>query len=169
MTQDSDAQFITPPNNLKNKVKYNTNSSIDLEMLEKAEDLISGMKDNYLDWVREDMDKLQAAFNKAVKTMKKDDFQEVFEVSHDMKGQGGSFGYDLVTIVGNDLCRFIESVEEFSPNDATIVKIHIDTLRLIINNAMEGDGGEEGQKLLEGIKAVISKFVGEPENSVSGF
>jgi HPt (histidine-containing phosphotransfer) domain-containing protein len=169
MSQEKEAQFITPPNNLKNKVKYNTETSVDLEMLEKAEDMIAGMKDNYLDWVKEDLEKLQKAYDKAKSSMKKQDFQEVFEVAHDMKGQGGSFNYDLVTIVGNDLCRFIESVDEFSQSDSEIVKIHIDSIRLIVAKGLEGDGGEEGQQLLEAIKAVIDKYVGKPEEKMTGF
>lgn len=169
MSQEKEAQFITPPNNLKNKVKYNTETSVDLEMLEKAEDMIAGMKDNYLDWVKEDLEKLQKAYDKAKSSMKKQDFQEVFEVAHDMKVQGGSFNYDLVTIVGNDLCRFIESVDEFSQSDSEIVKIHIDSIRLIVAKGLEGDGGEEGQQLLEAIKAVIDKYVGKPEEKMTGF
>ena len=33
---------------------------------------------------------------------------KVFQIFHDIKGQGGGFGYDRIIVLGNDLCRLIE-------------------------------------------------------------
>ena len=84
------------------------------------------------------------------------------------------FGYTLVTIVGNMLCRLIERLED---RWRYVVFgrycVHVDTLRLIIAKEMAGDGGKEGEHMLKGLEAAITKtFAGssgqlEPANRVS--
>ena len=38
---------------------------------------------------------------------RKAEAEQVFQIAHDIKGQGGSFGYDLMTLIANELCRLI--------------------------------------------------------------
>jgi hypothetical protein len=44
-----------------------------------------------------------------------------------MKGQDGSFGYDLMAILGNDICRFIESEERAGKVDLEVTYLYIGT------------------------------------------
>ena len=68
------------------------------------------MTDSYLEWVVEDLKKIEQAFSalESASGDKKEEMNGVFQVSHDIKGQGGSFGYDLMTAIGNELCCFIK-------------------------------------------------------------
>ena len=155
-------EYIYPPNTLKNKVTVDA-GSVDLVAIEQAEAAIMDMKDDYLVWVIEDMDKLQGAYDAAVKDAanRAAAQEDIYAFAHDIKGQGGSFGYPLMTAVGNHLCKFIEGVDGVL-NDAQleVVKVHIDTLRLIILEKMEGDGGKAGDRLLKGLVAVVTKIPG---------
>ncbi|OFX12602.1 MAG: hypothetical protein A2516_06490 [Alphaproteobacteria bacterium RIFOXYD12_FULL_60_8] len=155
---DSEPEFITPPTNIKSKVSI-TPDGVDLEALEKAEQVIAGLQDSYLDWVEEDLRNIQAAYDKAVADAanRKAYFDEIFRISHDVKGQGGSFDYPLMTIIGNHLCRFLESVETPKESDLQVIKLHIDSLRVVITQRMAGDGGAVGTKLVAGIEAVLTK------------
>ncbi|MCW8836869.1 MAG: Hpt domain-containing protein [Rhodospirillales bacterium] len=163
MSEEDDNTFekpsvITPPNPLKAKVGPPMPGGVDMAALERAEKLIAGMSDSYLEWAQEDLKKLQAAYDDLVKHgSKKEQIKQVFEIAHDIKGQGGSFGYDLMTIVGNQLCRFTEKKEELGPKELQVVKVHIDTLRVIIGERMKGDGGKAGQNLLKGLDMVVEK------------
>jgi 2,4-dienoyl-CoA reductase-like NADH-dependent reductase (Old Yellow Enzyme family) len=52
--------------------------------------------------------------------------EAIFAVSHDIKGQGGSFDYQLMTIVGNQLCRFIENLGGKADNNAIeVIELHM--------------------------------------------
>ena len=68
------------------------------------------MTDSYLEWVVEDLKKIEQAISalESASGDKKEEMNGVFQVSRDIKGQGGSFGYDLMTAIGNELCRFIK-------------------------------------------------------------
>ena len=119
------------------------------------------MSSTYLEWVQEDLANLSTAFEdlKAGPADKdKENLERIFGIAHDMKGQGGSFNYGLVTTVGNLLCRFVEKLEHPAPGDLKIIHLHVDGLRLVIANRMSGDGGEAGQNLVRGLMAVTEKL-----------
>jgi hypothetical protein len=83
----------------------------------------------------------------------------VFQVSHDIKGQGGSFGYDLMTAIANELCRLIEKADTITDSEVEAVKIHIDSLKLVIGEDMKGQGGKAGEKMLAGLQQVCDKLL----------
>lgn len=154
-------EIINPPNTLKQKVGIGGSGAVDLEALERAEQVILDMTDNYLEWVAEDLKKIEAAYQKLADASgdRKKEMDAIFQISHDIKGQGGSFGYDLMTAIGNELCRLIERIDKVGLNEVQAVKIHIDSMKLIIAQDMKGNGGKPGQKILASLHQVCEKLV----------
>jgi hypothetical protein len=157
-------KYITPPNNLRKKqIEAGVQLTLDPSLVGAAESKIVAMKDEYLRWVGGDLDKLAEACEAALKA--KDErahhVEELYNKAVIIKGQGGSFGFPLMTTIGSQLCRFIET-QGFGLDDAKmeIVKLHVETLRLVIQQRMEGDGGAMGQKLLTGLSLAIKKVTG---------
>lgn len=160
MSDDDTVSVIKPPDTLSAKVTKGGPGAVDLAAIERAESVIAGMADSYLDWVEDDLVKIAKA--QAELKAHKDDPAEymdrVFQIAHDMKGQGGSFGYDLMTILGNDLCRFIEGKEKVSGVDLEVIDLYIGTMQVVISKRISGDGGAEGNKVLTGLAAVVDKI-----------
>lgn len=161
---DSSVKYITPPNNLRKKqIDAGVNLTIDPSLIGAAESKISSMKSDYLKWVGADLDALTAACEAAVKNKESraTHIDALYSKAVEIKGQGGSFGFPLMTTVGSQLCRFIE-IQGNDLDDARmdIVKLHVETLRLVILQKMEGDGGPMGQKLLTGLSLAIKKVTG---------
>ncbi len=158
---DDKLEVINPPNTLKEKVGTGGPGAVDLEALQRAEEVIVGMTDSYLDWVVEDLKKIDEAYTKLAGATgdRKEELDGVFQVSHDIKGQGGSFGYDLMTAIGNELCRLIEKTETVGPGEVEAVKIHIDSMKLVIGEDMKGPGGKAGEEMLAGLQKICDKLV----------
>lgn len=153
------AQVIKPPQTLQGKVEKGGPGAVDLEALARAESVIANLADDYLDWVKEDLVRLEAAYDQLQKGGDdvKADLDVIFQIAHDMKGQGGSFGYDLMTAVGDHLCRLVEKMEKAGPREVMMVRVHIDAMRVIITKGLKGDGGNEGRQLLMGLTLVGDK------------
>ena len=152
------AQVIRPPQTLQNKVEKGGPGAVDLDALAKAEDVIANLADDYLDWVREDLVRLEKAYELLQGDGDvKERLDNVFQIAHDMKGQGGSFGFDLMTAIGDQLCRLVEKMDTVGPREITMVRVHIDAMRVIITKELKGDGGDEGRKLLMGLTLVGDK------------
>lgn len=161
---ESSVKYITPPNNLRKKqIDAGVALTIDPSLVGAAETKIGAMKGDYLKWVVGDLEKLSTFCDIAMKEKgdRSKQVEDLYNKAVEIKGQGGSFGYPLMTSIGTQLCRFIET-QGFGLDDAKmdVVKVHVETLRLVIVQKMEGDGGPMGQKLLTGLSLAIKKVTG---------
>jgi len=152
-------EIINPPQTLQAKVDKGGPGAVDLDALAKAEDVIASLADDYIDWVREDLVRLQGAYDKlkAGEGDWEEDLEALFQIAHDMKGQGGSFGYDLMTAIGDHLCRLVEKFEQVGPRELEMIRVHIDGMRVVITKELKGDGGDEGRQLLMGLTLMVEK------------
>lgn len=123
---------------------------------EQAAAVISELSVKYPAWAMGDVLKLKRFFNDAhsvsgparAQVIK----EELYRVSHDIKGQGGTFGYPLMTEMATSLCDFIKCHEVFGHEDMVIIKDHIDDLEMILNEKLAGNESEKGHLLREKIK-----------------
>ena len=125
---------------------------------EKAMAVLDDLSKDYLVWVQTDLKNLENAFFQALQV---DGEQRVslirdklFRTAHDMKGQGATFGYDLVTDIGNHLCRYIERFDNFDEKQMDEIKIHIDALRQVLDERLIHDGGNTGALLKQKVEAL---------------
>lgn len=152
-------QIIKPPQTLQAKVEKGGPGAVNLDALAKAEEVIASLADDYLDWVREDFVRLEAAYKKlkSGEGADKENLEALFQIAHDMKGQGGSFGYDLMTSIGDHLCRLLETLDKAGAREQNMIRVHIDAMRVVITKELKGDGGDEGRQLLMGLSLVGEK------------
>jgi len=82
---------------------------------------------------------------------------------HDMKGQAGTFGLDLVTTLagmGDELMRRAESAAEYGvtplPELKKAMKVIASSIAIVVQNDVHGDGGMAGERL----RAKIEGFLG---------
>lgn len=75
--------------------------------------------------------------------------RQLYRLSHDLKGLGGTFDYQLITIIGESLCALI--ADQDLPNDRYLqryVIAHVAALQAVLRFDMSGNGGDEGERLL---------------------
>ena len=124
----------------------------------KAMAVLDDLAKDYVVWVQQDMENLENAYLQACDASGDDRDkiirETLFRIVHDMKGQGATFGYDLITDIGNHLCRYIERQEKFEASEMDAIKVHIDALKQIIEQKLIADGGQTGQAL----KAKVESF-----------
>jgi len=154
-------EIINPPNAVKAKVRVGGPGAVDAAALDKAEKAIAAMGDQYLDWVQDDLQRMDEAYTELAATGGGDSsvLEKVFQVAHDMKGQGGSFGFDLVTAIGNQLCRMIEKIDTVGEPEIEAIHVHIEAMKLVVAQKMKGDGGKAGDQIVIGLQKVMEKVL----------
>jgi len=81
--------------------------------------------------------------------------KDLYGMAHNIKGQGSSFGFPLVTRIGDSLCRLVRQERDFSEADLNVVQAHLDALRLILTKNIKGEGGEVGAKLAARLESLV--------------
>jgi hypothetical protein len=82
--------------------------------------------------------------------------RQIFEGAHDIKGQGASFGYPLLSRIGQSLCRVGHgaSYESFSADALKVVGAHLEAMKIILEKEIRGDGGALGARLADKLEAM---------------
>jgi len=153
-------EVIEPPSDLASKLTVTGAQALNAEAFEKADKVLDDMAMLYTDQAREDLARLQAAFEalKADAARSPESLKAVFRAALDLKGQGASFGYDLITAVGGELCRFIDQIDNFGDREMEGTRLHLETLKLILAKELKGDGGEAGLQLVAGLRQMVDKL-----------
>lgn len=153
------SSIVTPPNLIKHKVQGRGGPS--QEMLAKAESAISEMSDDYPNWAIEDVNQLGKLVEQTELGVGngKQIMGEAFKLAHDMRGQGGSFGYPLMTRIAGSFCRFVENLEEIDQGAVDICAAHVKSMRAVLQNKVKGNGGPIGAQIGDGLEAAVKKYM----------
>ncbi len=159
----SDVWLFKLPNYLKQKMGSNAMRQpfvLPDDVLFNAEQQLKREADGFLDWAKGYLDRLskQVAEAKMVTGEREKNFEEINLIAHELRGQGGTFGYPLITVFGKSLYEVTKPPCRQDDANLEIVKAHIDTMRAVLREKIEGDGGETGQMLFKALKMAINKY-----------
>jgi CheY-like chemotaxis protein len=166
----SDVWLFKLPNYLKQKMGSNAQRQpfvLPEDVLASAEQALKREADGFLDWAKQFLDRLsrQVAEAKQISGERTQNFEEINLIAHELRGQGGTFGYPLITVFGKSLYEVTKPPCQQDDSSLEIVKAHIDTMRAVLREKIEGDGGEMGQALFKALKTAINKFSTKPAQS----
>ncbi len=157
-------EIINPPNKLKTKVSTGGTGAVTPETLAQAEASFAEMRADYLEWVEADLGKLANALAGLKVGMTAGDaiYRDLFAVAHDVKGQGGSFGYHLMTEIGTLMCRYLKDLDRVDEESMELLALCLDAMWAVINRRLSGDGGSDGRRVMAGLTRVAEKVATPP-------
>ncbi|MCG8493019.1 MAG: hypothetical protein MI743_15470 [Sneathiellales bacterium] len=130
------------------------------ETLEDTEAQFQEVISDYPDWVQETLNALTALVEVCLNfpDKRRVNYKKIQEIAHEMKGQGGTFGYPLVSTFGDSLYDFTGDNAGVSDNHVQIIKAHTDAMKATINGRIQGDGGQVGTELKAMLAAAIKQY-----------
>lgn len=158
MSRKQPIEIFMPPNVLKAKVGGGGNGGgIDPATLARAEQAIEAMKGDFAEWVATDVEKLHTARAAFAASADKDTRDTLYRASHDLKGQGATFGYPFVARVADSLCRLLDTVAaEALP--AQLIDAHVDAIRVILRDHVKGNASRTATVLAQELEARVTEL-----------
>ncbi|KZD11370.1 hypothetical protein [Oceanibaculum pacificum] len=152
-------EVIQPRTTLKDLVG-SAGKGVDPKMLAKAETAVNVLLDatDFSGQTSESLDRLVAAYEHALKTAQDGAhtaLHEIYEVAHDMRGEGGSYGFPLVTRIGDSLCKYLDSLQKPEELSFQVIKLHIDSLRAVVRMNLKGRGNQMAQEIVDGLEKIV--------------
>jgi chemotaxis protein histidine kinase CheA len=141
---------MNPPNNPNSQ---NRNTSGSRQGIDK-------LKDTYLHWTKTQLKKLHGH----LQLLEREDLtkpdslvSEIFDLAHNIKGLGGSFGYYLMTDIASSLCEYVRYMDRVSDIRTDIISAHVTAMDVVIAEEIEGSGGEEGNEIIVRLQKLIEE------------
>lgn len=164
-TKPTDVWYWRLPNALQEKASSgmtgaNVKGSMPTDLLEQAEEQLERAALDFTTWALEYLAKLADLCTEALMEpgRRVRHFSEIHTLALELRGQGGTFGYPLISRIGKMLFDLTAEGCREDDNAVEIVKCHIDAMRAILREKIAGDGGEVGQAVLKGLQQSIGKF-----------
>ena len=142
-------------NNLKEKLSGGAGTGeISAERLAEAEQEIASFAEDFEARATELLIKLERALNRIIKDDENlaDHVRTLNEGAHELRGQGGMFGFPLMTAFAKSLYECTTTVQVTTPMLLTLYKGHIDGMKVVLREEIQGEGGKVGAALLEGLE-----------------
>ena len=135
------------------------NSVINADTFKRAEEAVSKLSEQYRDWALSDIDTLRDCTDKISGDATRDEaVAKIRSIAHDMRGQGSTFGYPLITQVAQSISETLKLSLDSGKLIAQM-NAHIDTVEAIIENEATGDGGDMGRDILKSLEDRIGRRV----------
>ncbi|MEQ9517926.1 MAG: Hpt domain-containing protein [Parvibaculum sp.] len=118
------------------------------DRLALAQAAIMELAGDYKSQLRDDVGSLKKIWAETDKTSPSPThIREIFALAHNLKGQAGSFGYELVTKIAASLCELTRDDPDCSVRVPALDK-HVRILDQVVAKDVKGDGGETGAKII---------------------
>ena len=104
------------------------------------------MSENYSKWAEEDLTSMQAAID-AIRnnfTDHNDALTRLRTISLDMKGQGGTFCYQLITKIDDALNKFVLGLNQANELDVKVIDSDMEPMKVVMAREIRNDGGPVG-------------------------
>ena len=146
---------------LKHKVGRGGPKAVTEDLLAKADAEVKQRAEDYLSWLENDLDELEGYLAKAKQGADPATTLRGLELcSYRIKGQGGMFGYTLVTAIAAKMFNYLDHLEtELDSRDLEVVRVQADALRVIAIQGLSGDGGEAGKVLMGELEEMTNKVL----------
>ena len=126
--------------------------------LAAAEAATAEMRATYTNWARSDIDRAQAALDAAARDplRRREHMNQLYALMHNVKGQGASFDYPIVTRIGQSLCQIADPRREIGDDALKVAQAHLDALKLILDQRISGPGGGMAERLVARLESLAA-------------
>ncbi len=128
-------------------------------VVSQAQEVIHGAESEFLSWARDDIEKLEAAYEDMV--LRHGDpmaHHLMLTAAYSIKAQAGIFGYDLGTLVGKMLVEYMQQNPVIEASRMLVVRKHIDAIKVIFNQQIKEAGQVVGKELIASLHALVAKM-----------
>ena len=128
------------------------------DALAAAQAATADLRATYDRWARADIDRAQAALDAANHdpARRREHIDRLHALMHNVKGQGTSFDYPMVTRVGESLCQITHPRRDIGDDALKVAQAHLDALKMILDQRISGPAGAMADRLAAKLESLAA-------------
>ncbi len=155
-----DHEVIKPENKLRKAVTEKPVSPGDDDPVARAEQALADLSTEFSSWMDSECERLDKARRDiAVAGFTQANKDALFHAAHDIKGEAATFGFPLVAMAADSLCRLIEHTPDVTRIPIRLVDQHVDAVRAIYREYSRSDAKGLAAALTKRLRVVTDEFL----------
>ncbi|HEY1475849.1 MAG TPA: Hpt domain-containing protein [Pseudolabrys sp.] len=155
-----DHEVIKPENKLRKVVSSRPLQPGEDDPVARAEKALADLSTEFSSWMDAECERLdQARRSIAAGGFTPENRDAIFRAAHDIKGEAATFGYPLVALAADSLCRLIEHTPDVTRIPIQLVDQHVNAVRAIHREYSRSDARDLAATLTERLRAVTDEFL----------
>lgn len=157
---DSSAKFIDPRSVGLRGLELRK-PLFDDAALQRADDTLQTMGASMVQWLDDDIARLQQARTAAeAQSWSMPALETLHGAAHDLKGMGATYGFPIVTQIAASLCRLIETDagKAVARRDPALVRAHVDALRAAVRDRIQDTRHPVGKALVQALERHVERL-----------
>lgn len=133
-------------------------ANINADTIRRAEEAVGRLADQYRGWVRGDIEKLRKCLDDAAAggDARNAAYKVIRKIAHDMRGQGTTFGYPLVTRIAQSISQVLKS-RSTDDNDDAVLDAHINAVEKIIEDDVADPADAPAAEIIASLESAIGR------------
>ena len=155
-----DHEVIQPENKLRKVVSVKPLLPNEDHPVARAEKALADLSTEFSSWMDSECERLdQARRSIAAHGFTAASKDAIYHAAHDIKGEAATFGFPLVALAADSLCRLIEHTPDVTRIPVNLVDQHVDAVRAIHREYSRSDAKELAATLTKRLRAVTDEFL----------
>ena len=154
---------IRPPTNFAKLIKTTGPGVVTQKIIDKAQKVIDDKAEEFPAWAKEDINLIEESLCLLLDAVDNDsaDIPDIkarlFNQYYVLRGQGGTFGFDLVTTGCALSCQFLDSINKVRRSDMASLGVILDGMKLVLRQPELREDAAVCAALSKGFADVITK------------
>lgn len=135
---------------------------MDAVATERARAAIEKLKLSYLtEWAPATIDELDRRLQlaRSVPGTAPEHLEAAYRLAHDMKGQGATFGYVLISDIGGSLCAMTYDRVEATDGDLCAMLTHVEAARAVLNHRLDDPEDPTAITIMAKLKSSVMGYL----------
>ncbi|HAT36131.1 MAG TPA: hypothetical protein DCS82_10465 [Rhodospirillaceae bacterium] len=152
----TDAKIMQPPTKLASKVRRG--GDIDpAAAIAKADAIVANVAKEFEDSLTDEFAELDRLFEIYSKSNSSQDLDAIFRRIHNLRGQGTTLGFPLISRIGTSFCRYMIERPDGIDVKPTIIEQHLAALRCVYQQRIEDVGDKVSQEVASALEQVVDQ------------
>lgn len=127
------------------------------EAVKRAEKAVADVAKEFEGMLGEELDEIDVLMAAYKADPTKENLDPLFGRIHNLRGQGTTLGYPLITRIGTSFCRYIIDRNPAKPVKAPLIEQHLQALRIVLKERKESEGDALSKQVAEALETAVDK------------
>ncbi|WP_420547451.1 hypothetical protein [Curvivirga sp.] len=131
----------------------------------EIDEIFLELKDEYADKLGEDILEIERLTSLFREDNNISHLDSVYSIVHNMRGQGGSFDFPLISAIGTSFCKYAANRKDKENYSFPLILQHLEAIKLVYKENRKGEGDQTAQAVVNALAQAVEIFLEKEKNS----